>query len=289
MRDSSFIEGSEPRSLSPQDIEESYEGDSVEREKEKRAFCYYNFIKNAFYISSSNESPRYDDFFSGALKPLFFECPDVFMRVNFDFKPLEGESRALLVERLNDPMKWVLVLMALGLTPEPYASKEIDDHVVRMNALCKARSFPVDACLTTDLQHAANKELLKFSSKTFAAFPYEILRAGIYFEIQRIEALIGSDSGAVQKAQNLREIMNDLNQCYDSSRTSLQNYGVLNTALGPARALYRELNAQRSSYGSLWDSLRGVAETRSLTNVLNLQQAIEEASLEARLSKVSVR
>jgi hypothetical protein len=83
--------------------------------------------------------------------------------------------------------------------------------------------------------------------------------------------------------------MKELNLHFDFSKTSLQNYVVLNKALIPEGALYCGLNAQRSSYGSLWDSLRGMAQTRSLTNVLSLQQAIEKASIKVRLSKLSVR
>jgi hypothetical protein len=181
MRDSSYIEDSKPQENSPRDIEESYKNDSDEASEGRRAFCYYNFIKNAFYISASNESPYDDDFFRGALKPLFSEYPRVFMRVNFDFG-MPQVDRDALSEKLSEPMKWVLVLMALGLSPE-HASREIDGHIVRMNALFRATSFPVDPFLTTDLQHASNKKLLKLSNKTLAAFPYEILRAGIYFEI----------------------------------------------------------------------------------------------------------
>ena len=279
MRDSPIIQvGSASRSYSPAKIEKSLErvGGS---EKAKWDACYYNFIKNAYFINSSNQSSS-GDFFGSTLQPLFVGYYEVLSR--FLSSSLSPPEKAEFSKTLDDPMRCILALMALGLSPREGASKKIDSHISDMMTKSGwGRTLAVPAFAANDLRHVANKELQKISQKSLARYPYELLRASIYFEIQRIESCSKSNHDpAAEKSRELREVMHRLDRFFNSGLSSVDNYNLLkSSALLPGKDLYRDLNRQRPSYGVglFWNRLFRLEQTRSLTKVLNFQQRIDTA------------
>ena len=278
MRDSSFINlGTLPQSVSLEQIEQSFVSCSADREKEKWDFCYYNFIAHAFYIDASKR-PGTPDFFSKMLAPLFNGYYEIHRALCQD-PDLARDQRAALSKKLEDPLSCILALMALGLRPEAGVFNLVENHIATLEG--KGTLVPIGPWITSDLRHALNKELQKISSQSLKSHPYELLRAGIYFEIQRIENCAKShDDPAAKKARELRQIMHGLTKSlFNSGFNSGDNYVRLKEALLASGGLFAGLNTQRPSYGFgfFWNRLVGLKQTQSLKNVLNLQQRIDAA------------